>query len=367
MRCRQIFPLWVLVACVSLTAGCSYIHLGRIEKLRGDSAVAAENSDLRIQKKLLQEELAIAARERTALQKAIEQATSGDGANRELVNQLAVAHRELESLRESYARLDAERKELATKTERRIFSAKEPSADRQITGLKEQLSTTETKLAEALRTYSTLQSENQQLRTAIEQAHAENAQLTSKVHELTASNSEAQAALAQLNLSLLAQKEARAEAEKSAHDLQVKVAEMSARPTSVSAPPSTPEVSNQAASPVAAATPAPRLSLAEARESSAEPARQLSSAGKLPLAGSSPSIVVLATRPEKVTKAPPTSPAPAKGTRTYIVRDGDSLEKIAEQVYGRRDRWIILYTANNALLSDGKPLKAGMTLQVPAE
>ena len=63
--------------------------------------------------------------------------------------------------------------------------------------------------------------------------------------------------------------------------------------------------------------------------------------------------------------APP--PTVAKAVRTYTVRDGDSLEKIAEQVYGRRDRWILLYTANNALLSDGKPLKAGMTLQVPEE
>jgi nucleoid-associated protein YgaU len=363
MRRRLIFLPWVLALFVSLTAGCSYIHFGRIEKLRGDSHVAAENSDLRIQKKLLQEELAIAGRERTALQKAIEQAsTAGEPSTRELVEQLAAAHREIETLRNNYANWDAERKELVAKSERRFFAPKEPPADRQITGLREQLSTTETKLAEALRTYSTLQSENQQLRSAIEQAHSENAQLTAKVQELTASNSEAQAALAQLNLSLLAQKEARAEAEKNAHELQAKVDELAHAPVTTAPPPaaSTP-------SPAPAPTPEPRLSLAEARESSAEPARELSSPGKLPLAGNSPAIVLSTRGAKTVSATPPPQPSPAKSARSYVVRDGDSLEKIAEQVYGRRDRWILLYTANNALLSDGKPLKAGMTLQVPED
>jgi len=361
MRCRQTFLAWVLTVFASLTTGCSYIHFGRIDKIRGDSALAAENSDLRIQKKLLQEELAIAGRERGALRKAIEQATSaGEPATRELVEQLATAHHELETLRSDYARLDNERKELAAKSARRFFAPKEPSDNRQIAGLKEQLSTTETKLAEALRTYSTLQAENQQLRAAIEQAHSENAQLTSKVQELTASNSDAQAALAQLNLSLLAQKEARAEAEKNARDLQTKVADLTQTPAPAAVPA---QVETSEATPPP--TPAPRISLAAARESSAEPARELSSSGKLPLAGNT---LVLSTRTEKpATVAPAPQPTPVKAPRTYTVRDGDSLEKIAEQVYGRRDRWILLYTANNALLSDGKPLKAGMTLQVPED
>ena len=129
-------------------------------------------------------------------------------------------------------------------------------------------------------------------------------------------------------------------------------------------PPPAPAVSTPTPAPTA--VPEPRLSLAEARQSSAEPARELSSPGKLPLAGSSPAIV-LSTRGDKSVNAAPTPKPPAKPARTYVVRDGDSLEKIAEQVYGRRDRWILLYTANNALLSDGKPLKAGMTLQVPEE
>lgn len=363
MRCRLTSLPWVLVALASLTAGCSYIHFGRIEKIRGDSALAAENSDLRIQKKLLQEELSIASRERSALQKAIEQAgNAGEPATRELVERLAAAHRDLEVLRSDYARWDNERKELAAKSERPVVPPKESSDHGSIAGLKEQLSSTETKLADALRTYSTLQAENQQLRTAIEQAHSENAQLTAKVQELTASNSDAQAALAQLNLSLLAQKEARSEAEKSAHELQAKVAEFAHAPT-----PAAPVPQPEAVSSTTQPSPAPRLSLAAARERSAEPARELTSSGKLPLAGSLPAIV-LSTRADKpIQSAPAPEQAVVKSPRTYTVREGDSLEKIAEQVYGRRDRWILLYKANNAALSDGKPLKPGMTLQVPAE
>jgi len=339
-----------MLGLLGLTAGCNYVHFGRLYRIRNESALAAENSDLRVEKKLLKEELEIARKEREALTAAIDRPPSGAGLD-ELVAKLNATNRELVALRESYAQLKTNREHAKPPSLlKRIFRPAESPPNQQIAGLSAQLGKTEDKLADALRTYSELQGENTQLRAQLDQAHAENKALASKVETLTLDNSKARAALAQLNTVLLAQKEARAQADQTA-DAQ-------------HAP---------SAKPVVEPVSEPPLSLASAREPPADAARELAAtlqSGTLSAATSA--VAALSTNqknlvPPTAAQPPPTTAPHAPTTRTYTVREGDSLEKIAEQLYGRRDRWIILYAANNALLSDGRPLTPGMTLQVPQE
>ncbi|MBC7365328.1 MAG: LysM peptidoglycan-binding domain-containing protein, partial [Undibacterium sp.] len=51
--------------------------------------------------------------------------------------------------------------------------------------------------------------------------------------------------------------------------------------------------------------------------------------------------------------------------RTHIVAPGETLEKLAKKFYGNPEKWRVLYAANNAQLSLGRPLKVGMILEVP--
>ena len=350
MRCRCFFLPTVLLVLLGFTAGCSYIHFGRLDRIRNDTALAAENSDLRIEKKLLKEELEIARKEREALTSAIEHAAGGSGSD-ELAARLTATSQQLVALRESYAQLKADREQLKpTPLVRRIFQPADAPPRQQIAGLSAQLNKTEEKLADAMRAQSELQGENTRLRAELEKVHAENASLAAKVEQMTAENSEARAALAQLNTVLLAQKAARAEAEQSAEALRAGLK-----------------------TPVAAPNPEPALSLSSARESSADAARELAATLQSgTLSPATTAVASLATSPAKLAPAAgsaaaptPATPPPGKTPKTYVVREGDSLEKIAEHLYGRRDRWIMLYAANNALLSDGRPLTPGMPLQVP--
>ena len=53
--------------------------------------------------------------------------------------------------------------------------------------------------------------------------------------------------------------------------------------------------------------------------------------------------------------------------RTHVVRKGDTLSTIAEQVYGRADRWTEIYAANRDVLDDPDCIHAGQVLQLPAD
>jgi len=56
---------------------------------------------------------------------------------------------------------------------------------------------------------------------------------------------------------------------------------------------------------------------------------------------------------------------PAAGTRTYIVKEGDSLYKISSEVYGNGGRWTEILEANRAVLPSERQLQPGMSLLIP--
>lgn len=60
-----------------------------------------------------------------------------------------------------------------------------------------------------------------------------------------------------------------------------------------------------------------------------------------------------------------TTPTAAAAPRTYTVAKGDSLSKIAQQVYGRADRWKLIFEANRDQISDPDLIHPGQVLTLP--
>jgi nucleoid-associated protein YgaU len=48
-----------------------------------------------------------------------------------------------------------------------------------------------------------------------------------------------------------------------------------------------------------------------------------------------------------------------------VVKEGDTLDSIARQYFNDPVRWRSIYDANVSLLSDGRPLRLGMELEIP--
>ena len=67
----------LLIPLLGLLAGCNYVHFGRLPTAASDPAVAQENADLRSEKKLLQQELALTRREGETLRAALEAGRAG--------------------------------------------------------------------------------------------------------------------------------------------------------------------------------------------------------------------------------------------------------------------------------------------------
>ena len=60
------------------------------------------------------------------------------------------------------------------------------------------------------------------------------------------------------------------------------------------------------------------------------------------------------------------TPPPAEGAeRTYVVQPGDTLGKIAKQVYGDFRLWTLIYEANRDQISSPSLIRVGMELQIP--
>jgi len=335
-RFRAVFPFACLLL---LTAGCNYIHFGRLDRIAGarDAALAGENSDLRTERKMLQQELAIARKENEALRVAIDVRAAPSSS--ELSGKLEDATRELATLRANYARLQSERDRLQAASGRGD-SAATIAALEQVADLKTKLGDTEDKLAAALRHFTELQDENARLRREINQTRDENAKLAASLTQATARAEQSESAFAQLNTDLLAEKDARARAEQIAVSLR-----------------------NQLQIVTAQGAAAPSSPLAAARQTTADLAQAIAPSPARPAGAAAPT-ASLSTSTEKLR---PTPPPAAKPARTYVVQEGDTLETIAAALYGRPERWTVLYAANNALLSGGRALKPGMTLDVPEE
>jgi nucleoid-associated protein YgaU len=316
----HFFRVLVAITLLGSVSGCGYVHFGRMPATAtasGDGSAEAY-TNLLTEQKILKQELALARKEGDALRAAVER---GPAASPELLNRMNETTRELATLRATHAKLQAGQS----------TGTVDPAIGVRLSDLEE-------KLATSLRNYTQLQEENARLRTDLERARAENAGLATQLQGAAAQNE-------QLNGELLAQKEARARAEQSTAALNAQLAAVLARgkQTGVTTR------DNVAPPPAAAAgvTAASALQLAKA-----------------PPADSSP-VAELRTNPDRLRASGPIAAEPATPPRTYVVQDGDTLEKIAEKQYGDPKRWVKIYTANNEVLRDGRPLKAGMELQIP--
>ena len=60
--------------------------------------------------------------------------------------------------------------------------------------------------------------------------------------------------------------------------------------------------------------------------------------------------------------APPTAPSPG---RTYTVKKGDSLWKIAKQLYGDGSSWSRIHDANRDVIKNPDLIQPGWVLRIP--
>lgn len=270
-----------------------------------DTVLARENADLRFERKLLQQELAIVRREQDALRRALEARAEparppGERETR-LAAELEATARELAELRARYAQLSA---------------GGEPGARQR---------ETEERLAAVLRDFTVLQEENTRLRGEITAVRTENEQLARRALE-------AETVLGTLNLELVAQREALSNAQQQVGALR-----------------------SQLRAVIAANGGAPRP--ADAREPAATGSAALSAAtlsAKLNPDGT-----------VTTTAEPTPPPAPAGPPRKHRVAAGDTLASIAFEYYGNVERWREIYAANSAVLRDNRPLSPGMELVIP--
>ena len=81
--------------------------------------------------------------------------------------------------------------------------------------------------------------------------------------------------------------------------------------------------------------------------------------------------VLLGKAPEaKPSKNAETTPTkqdkkPASGKGTYLVKKGDTLERIARKELGNSGRWEEILSLNSSSLDDETSLRAGMTIKLP--
>jgi chromosome segregation ATPase len=178
-----------LVALANLT-GCGYVHFGRLDRPAASTnpELVAQNTDLKIEKKILQEELALARREGDALRSALE----SRGSDTEIAAKLRETTRELASLRADYARLQADRGPAANITS---SAAANQAALEQIAHLRTRLNTTQNSLTQSARRQDAAEQENARLRQQLDDARRENRALADQVQSLTLQNEQAVAAL----------------------------------------------------------------------------------------------------------------------------------------------------------------------------
>ncbi len=376
-----------------------------------DEKLTKENTDLRLEKKMLQQELALARAQGDALRMAIEnRAADGDTSTR-LVEKLNQTSRDLAALRASYAQLQAEKNQA-------VASAAESNA------LRARLGATEEKLAESLRTYTALQGEVTRLQADVDRTNAENVVLSEKVKVVTAKNEEAQAALAQLNTDLLAQKSARLQAEQDAATLRTELANVAPNASALAqtrtgaAGAASTLVAEHAKETAAlkqelgnlqskmvgleqklAAAPETEARLADLRQENERLKSRLSGTptsapNSSPVATtvSSPMVIVEAGGDGKpinsrpiVRLSDPSSSSSVKATlsvdgqhptamtrtdangtaRYHVVAGGDTLAKISSMYYGTPGRWGDILAANRDVLGETNNLVVGRTLRIP--
>jgi nucleoid-associated protein YgaU len=63
--------------------------------------------------------------------------------------------------------------------------------------------------------------------------------------------------------------------------------------------------------------------------------------------------------------APPVEAPKAPSERTYVVVKGDSLSKIAKQIYGDANQWRRIYESNRDIIKNPDLIYPGQTLKIP--
>jgi len=337
MRLSFVTTFLAGAMCLTLFSGCGYVHFGRYKTppASGSSELASENSDLRMEKKVLKQELLLAQKEGQALRDALETQKSGGSDSSQLARQLQEAHRELSSLRDDYTRLQTERARLSQSAN----PANNFEAVEQIAQLKTQLRIAEGKTDQALDSFAKLQRENAQLREEVSRVRSTNAGLVQQVQTLTQQNEDVTAALSQLNSELLAQTDARRRAEEQSTSYQSQLQLILSRQSSDG------------------------TTLTSARQSGATSADDLDASLRMSQARttSAPPTAVLRTSPERLRQTATNTPA----VRYHIVAEGETLETISKRYYGRTQAWRTIYAANNDQLRGGRKLKVGMKLVIP--
>lgn len=377
----------LLLTAPLILSGCGYVHIGRNPPkpapVMSDETLLKENSDLRLEKKMLQQELALTRAQGDALRMAIENRAADGDTSKRLVDQLNATNKELNELRTNYTRLLNDRTQA-------LLSATDSVV------LKTQLAAAEEKLATSLRGYTELQEEIARLKTEVSTVRTENVALSEKVKVITAENVEAQAALAQLNVDLLAQKEARVRAEQDAETLRTElkgstntsplaqqrtgaaadartlVAEHAAETAALKE-----EVGNLRSTVAVLTTELSEMvkrednALAKARLNRIDPVETPPAPmPEITRGGVNATLVASTTRPETpriVISSQSQGGVGGHGGRIHVVAAGDTLAKISTRYYGSADRWADVLTANRDVLGPNNNLVIGRTLRIPED
>lgn len=335
---RNAIPCTVAL-CVGLflNSGCGYVHFGRVRP--ADPTVLSENADLRTEKKILQQELAIARKEGEGLRLALQAKTAGQE-SAELAAKLDATTRELAALRMNYSELEDRLRRVPGGAENQL--------------LRDKLANSEEKLAKSLRESTELRREADALRGQIQEQRKSNSELERQMTGLRSENERVRGALAQLNQELVAQKQARADAQQAAEAMRAQLrAVMDQERAAPGAQPKLSELRENTAS-AAGAMEATGLSLKEARSDGPVTAQIKTSQSKL----------MDARMRGDAAQAAATAPNAGK-SQLHRVGAGDSLESIARKYYGDTEQWRVIYAANLPLLQGGKPLSEGMELVIP--
>jgi nucleoid-associated protein YgaU len=172
------------------------------------------------------------------------------------------------------------------------------------------------KLAASLKSYAQFKQELTGFFADVDKLRAENASLNAKLKDVASGSQDFKATLAKLEGDLKSEKTARVQAEQTAAKLREQLRA------------------------VAAAVSAPGLSLDKAPSDSAPTARLETSEARV---------------------------RGAAAVRKHAVRDGDTLEKIADRYYGDPTKWRAILDANRGRLPLDGSLPSGLELEIPAK
>lgn len=328
-RCvaRLRFPAGLLLAPLLLLSGCAYVHFGRIPPT--NDALEQQNFDLRMDKDILKQELVIARKEGDALRSTLDASANGaDVAT--LTKRLAEAARDIGAMRVKVERASSG------------GNIRVAQGGAEIALLRRQLDVAQEGAASAQRDAEALRAENRDLRRQLDAQKDQNLALAAQVQGLSTDSARLRAAIADLNSELLAQKQARNQAEQAAAAARDQLHTVLAAAQANAAPVQ------------------PATSFGNLREGMVSGAAAMDGSSKAVVTvapDGSASVMLRAHAPDRST--------PASGSRTYVVQSGDTLESIAKKFYGTTERWNWIYAANNALLRDNRPLRPGMQLVIP--